>query len=160
MPAKSSDAEWMEVALQLAHQGANATGGGPFGAIIVKEGKIIGRGYNQVTSKNDPTAHAEIVAIREACHFLQAFHLDDCRIYCSCEPCPMCLGAIYWSRLSTVYYAANRQDAAAAGFDDQRIYTELCGPGSQRSIKNLCLYPTSGQRVFDTWKNNPNKIPY
>lgn len=160
MPSKPTPVEWMEVALQLARQSASTLSGGPFGAIVVKEDTIIGRGQNQVTSLNDPTAHAEIVAIREACHYLQTFHLTDCTIYCSCEPCPMCLGAIYWSRLSAVYYAANRQDAAAAGFDDQRIYNELCSPWSQRSIQNLCLYPISGQRVFDAWINNPDKIPY
>jgi len=103
---------FMREAIEMAFEGMNSNKGGPFGAVIVKDGKIIGKGYNQVTSTNDPTAHAEMVAIRNACAFLGTFQLDDCEIYTSCEPCPMCLGAIYWARITKVYYACTREDAA------------------------------------------------
>src|SRR6187402_191609 len=117
--------EFMLEAIELSFQGQRAGKGGPFGAVVVKDGKIIGRGFNQVTSNNDPTAHAEVVAIRDACKNLNDFQLAGCEIYTSCEPCPMCLGAIYWARPDKVYYANTRQDAADIDFDDSMIYEEL-----------------------------------
>ncbi|HDR50187.1 MAG TPA: nucleoside deaminase, partial [Mariniphaga anaerophila] len=119
------DKEFMLRAIQLAEKGMKNGCGGPFGAVVVKEGKIIGEGYNNVISKNDPTAHAEILAIREACRNLESFQLTDCTLYTSCEPCPMCLGAIYWARPEKVFYACTREDAAEVDFDDQFIYEEL-----------------------------------
>ena len=130
------DEYFMRKAIKLARKGMNKNAGGPFGAIVVKDGKIISKGYNKVTSKNDPTAHAEVVAIRKACKKLGTFQLDDCTIYTSCEPCPMCLGAIYWARPKQVFYASNKKDAAAIGFDDQFIYKEL-GLIDKKESRNL-----------------------
>src|SRR5690606_24737844 len=124
----------MQEAINLSIKGMNNNEGGPFGAIVVKDGKIVGRGNNKVTSTNDPTAHAEVVAIRDACKNLGSFQLDGCIIYTSCEPCPMCLGAIYWARPDKVFYACTKEDAADAGFDDAFIYREIDADYASRSI--------------------------
>jgi guanine deaminase len=134
--------------------------GGPFAAIIARGGEVIASGWNQVTSANDPTAHAEIVAIREACRTLGSFSLKGCEIYTSCEPCPMCLGAIYWARLDRVYYANTRADAAAIGFDDAAIYREVQAAIGERSLPFVRLAADEARRVFDAWLAKPDKIRY
>jgi tRNA(Arg) A34 adenosine deaminase TadA len=134
--------------------------GGPFGAVIVRRGRIIARGWNQVTSTHDPTAHAEMVAIRRACARLRRFHLDDCEIYTSCEPCPMCLAAIYWARLRKVYYANTRRDAARIGFNDAFIYRELARPIHRRQLPMEALLREEAARVFAEWQAKPDKTPY
>jgi len=143
------DEYFMRKAIKLARKGMNKNAGGPFGAIVVKDGKIISKGYNKVTSKNDPTAHAEVVAIRKACKKLGTFQLDDCTIYTSCEPCPMCLGAIYWARPKQVFYASNKKDAAAIGFDDQFIYKELEVPLASRQIPFIQVLRNEAIPVFN-----------
>jgi guanine deaminase len=152
--------KFMQEAIQLGRQGMQNNAGGPFGCVIVKNNIIIGRGWNRVTSDNDPTAHAEITAIRDACRFLQAFQLDDCEIYTSCEPCPMCMGAIYWARPAKVYFAATRTDAAAAGFDDSMIYEELKVPVSERKITMTCIIPEKAAGLFHEWISKENKTSY
>ena len=152
--------QFMLEAVQLAHESVKKSQGGPFGAIIVKDNKVIGRGNNQVLATNDPTAHAEIVAIREASYTLNSFWLKGCEIYSSCEPCPMCLGAIYWARLDKIYFAANRSDAAAIGFDDSFFYEELSKNFEQRNIKMVQLLREKALVPFNEWTNLPNKIPY
>ena len=132
---KNNQTEFIKVAVDLSREGSQSNKGGPFGCVVVKDGKIIGKGSNQVTSSNDPTAHAEVVAIRDACRNLNTFQLTDCEIYTSCEPCPMCLGAIYWARPSKVYYANTRHEAAAAGFDDAFIYEEINVSPDKRKIE-------------------------
>lgn len=151
---------FMREAIRLAKKGMDAGEGGPFGAIVVKDGKIVGTGNNKVTSTNDPTAHAEIVAIRDACRNLGTFQLEGCEIYTSCEPCPMCLGAIYWSRPDAVYFAATREDAAEAGFDDDFIYRELAKPLNERSLKMTQLLRPEAKSVFEEWINKSDKIRY
>ncbi|NNC69740.1 MAG: nucleoside deaminase [Flavobacteriaceae bacterium] len=152
--------DYMSEAVKEALKGMHADEGGPFGCIVVKDGEIVGRGHNKVTSMNDPTAHAEVVAIRQACKKLETFQLDECIIYTSCEPCPMCLGAIYWARPKKVYFGSNQQDAASVGFDDQFIYTEISLPFEKRSIpfeqcaRDLALEP------FEQWEKKENKIEY
>ena len=133
------DEKMMDKAVRIALESAQTKNGGPFGAIIVKNGEIVGIGKNSVTTKNDPTAHAEVMAIRDACQNLNTFQLDDCEIYTSCEPCPMCLGAIYWARLQKIYYAATQHDAAQIGFDDNFIYIELAKEKSERFIKFIAF---------------------
>jgi guanine deaminase len=155
-----SDFHLMEKAIELALTNVTTSHGGPFGAIVVKDGKIIGTGRNEVTASNDPTAHAEVQAIREACRILNTFQLDDCEIYTSCEPCPMCIGAIYWARPKAVYYACTKQDAAKIGFDDQFIYDELALPQEYRKIPMKQLLPDQGDLPFRTWENATNKIEY
>ncbi len=150
----------MEEAIKTARENIRSENGGPFGAVIVKDGKIIAKGGNSVTSTNDPTAHAEVVAIREACKKLNCFQLDGCDIYCSCEPCPMCLGAIYWARPANVYFAATREDAADAGFDDDFIYHELMVGIPDRKIRTTQLLREEAQSVFKTWKLLDRKTPY
>jgi len=137
-----------------------AEGGGPFAAVIVRDGEIVARGTNRVTSSNDPTAHAEIVAIRAAAAALQTFELRGCEIYSSCEPCPMCMGAIYWARLDALYFAATRDDAAAAGFDDSLIYTEIALPPTQRSIPIRQQMRDEAIRAFAAWNASLQKIRY
>ena len=132
----------------------------PFGAVVVKDGKIVGRGSNSVTSTNDPTAHAEVNAIRDACKNLNTFQLDDCEIYTSCEPCPMCLGAIYWARPKKIYYACTKIDAANAGFDDSFIYEEINIPLSERSIPANQIMQEDALNVFKNWIEMENKIEY
>jgi tRNA(Arg) A34 adenosine deaminase TadA len=134
--------------------------GGPFGAVVIRRGKIIGRGWNRVTSTNDPTAHAEVIAIREACHRLKKFRLDDCELYTSCEPCPMCLAAGYWARLRKIYYGNTRRDAAKIGFDDEALYREVARPISRRKIFMKQLLRPEALKVFAEWKTKPDKICY
>lgn len=154
------DREFMRRAIELARTGMTANAGGPFGAVIVRDGKIIGEGNNRVTSSNDPTAHAEIIAIRQACESLQDFQLDGCTIYTSCEPCPMCLGAIYWARPVRVLYACTREDAAKAGFDDAFIYAELEKPNEMREMTMISLMRDEALKVFRDWARKPDKIEY
>ena len=150
----------MSKAIELAKKGIDTNAGGPFGAIIVKNGEIIAEGYNSVTSKNDPTAHAEVVAIRNACEKLDSFQLDDCIIYTSCEPCPMCLGAIYWARPKKVYYACTREDAANIDFDDQFIYNEISKEINERKIPFINLLREDASVVFKNWTDKEDKIEY
>lgn len=152
--------KFMARAVELSKLGSEGGHGGPFGAVIVKDGQIIGEGYNKVTTSNDPSAHAEIVAIREACKNLNTFQLDGCLIYTSCEPCPMCLGAIYWARPSKVYFANSKNDAADAGFDDAFIYNEIGVAPQERNIPMIHQPYPAAKMVFDNWKNNPFKIAY
>lgn len=155
-----SDVKYMQRAIELAKIGMDANGGGPFGCVIVKEGKVVGEAHNRVVADNDPTAHAEVSAIREACRNLGTFQLDGCTIYSSCEPCPMCLGAIYWARPEKVYYAATRNDAAAAGFDDAFIYEELDLEPETRRISAENLLHDEAVKVFDLWQQKPDKTDY
>ena len=148
----------MRRAIALSNDAANA--GGPFGAVIVKDGAIIAEGANRVTSTNDPTAHAEIIAIRAACAQLATFSLAGCEIYTSCEPCPMCLAAIYWARLERIHYANARTDAAAIGFDDEFLYRELATPMAARQLTMSRLLADEAKAVFTAWYANPDKIPY
>ena len=150
----------MREAIRLSLEKMRRGDGGPFGAIVVRKNKIIGRGWNRVTSANDPTAHAEISAIRDACKKLKTFRLDDCELYVSCEPCPMCLAAIYWTRLRKVYYANTRKDAAKIEFDDDLIYREVALPISRRKIPMKQLLRAEALKVFAEWKNKPDKICY
>lgn len=151
---------FMKRAIALADQGMSTNMGGPFGAVVVKNGEIIAEGFNSVTSTNDPTAHAEVVAIRKACQVLDTFQLDDCIVYTSCEPCPMCLGAIYWSRPKAVYYACDKKDAAAIDFDDQFIYDELDKEISERDIKFIPLLRSEALPVFEKWADKIDKTEY
>ena len=155
-----NDKQFMLRAIELAQEGVDKDQGGPFGCVIAKDGRIVGEGCNQVTSTNDPTAHAEVVAIREACRHLGSFSLAGCELYTSCEPCPMCLGAIYWARLDRVYYANTRADAAAIGFDDDAIYREFAKPIPDRSLPFIHLPSPEGLSVFREWMDKPDKIPY
>ncbi len=157
---QKTDKDFMRKAIALSRKGMQSNAGGPFGAIVVKDGKIIGEGYNQVTSTNDPTAHAEIVAIRNATNNIGSFQLDDCTIYSSCEPCPMCLGAIYWARPKRLVFAGSRQDAAAADFDDEFIYEELTLPIDKRKIKTNQVLQKEAKAVFDEWMAKNDKTAY
>ncbi len=150
----------MQRAIALALENVRSGSGGPFAALIVKENRVIAEGTNRVTSTNDPTAHAEIVAIREACRALADFQLTGCDLYTTCEPCPMCLGAIYWARPARIFYAANAADAAAAGFDDAFIYDELKIPPAARSIAMTQLLRDDSLRIFSAWSQQENKKPY
>jgi tRNA(Arg) A34 adenosine deaminase TadA len=147
-------------ALELSLGNIRAGRGGPFGSLIVRNGAVLAEGTNLVTSTNDPTAHAEIVAIRRACAALNTFQLVGCDLYTSCEPCPMCLGAIYWARPARVLFAATREDAAAAGFDDSLIYDELALPAKRRRIPMISLLRDEALKVFREWREKPDKIPY
>ncbi|MBN2614677.1 MAG: nucleoside deaminase [Bacteroidales bacterium] len=150
----------MGKAISLASSNVLSHQGGPFGAVVVKNGEIIGRGSNQVTASNDPTAHAEIVAIRDAARHLDSFDLSGCEIYSSCEPCPMCLGAIYWSHVDKLYYAATKDDAASADFDDSFIYKEFALPKEERSIPSVQMMREDAVKVFEEWVKSDSKIPY
>ena len=152
--------KFMREAIRLSIQKMRRGQGGPFGAVVVRDGKIVGRGSNQVTSANDPTAHAEIVAIREACKRLKTFHLDDCDLYTSCEPCPMCLSAIYWARLRNVFYANTRKDAARINFDDDCIYREVALPIGKRKLRMKQLLRKEALAAFAEWERKPDKILY
>ena len=154
------DRQFMKRAIELARAGMDNNDGGPFGCVVAKDGKVIGEGNNRVTSTNDPTAHAEVVAIREACKTLDAFQLDGCSIYTSCEPCPMCLGAIYWARPAHVFYACTREDAAAVGFDDDFIYDEISLPNENRERVMINLLRDEGVALFQAWMVKPDKIEY
>jgi guanine deaminase len=154
------DRQFMRRAIELARQGVDANAGGPFGCVVVKNGEIIGEGNNRVTSTNDPTAHAEIIAVREACAHLGNFQLDGCTIYTSCEPCPMCLGAIYWARPDRVFYACTRDDAAKIGFDDDFIYEELEKTNNDREMVAVELMRAEALEVFRRWAEKPDKVEY
>lgn len=152
--------DFMQRALELATENVSTGMGGPFGAVIVKDQQIIAEGSNAVTNHHDPTAHAEVQAIRQAAKKLGNENLSGCTIYSSCEPCPMCLGAIYWARLDALYFAADRYDAAQSEFDDERIYTELSKPHNKRSLPTIHLHDLNHLEAFDLWKNSNNKITY
>jgi guanine deaminase len=151
---------FMARAIQLSIESVHSGRGGPFGAVIVRDAKIIAEGVNQVTSANDPTAHAEVLAIRQACAKLATFELKDCELYTSCEPCPMCLGAIYWARLSRVYFANTAEDAAKIGFDDSFIYSELKRPHSQRRLPLIQMMREEALSGFRAWEDKADKIRY
>jgi len=150
----------MARAIQLSIENVHSGRGGPFGAVVVKDGNIIAEGANQVTSTHDPTAHAEILAIRAACAKLGAFELPNCEIYTSCEPCPMCLGAIYWARLSRVYFANAASDASRIGFDDSLIYREIPLPLAQRAIPMIQMMREQALAAFRAWQEKTDKIVY
>jgi guanine deaminase len=147
-------------AIQLSLKSVRENLGGPFGAVIVKDRVVVGRGWNQVTTTNDPTAHAEVVAIREACRALNTFHLEGCTIYASCEPCPMCLAAIFWARINGIFFSATRQDAAWAGFDDELFYAELNCPVDQRLVNSVQLCRDDALNVLREWREKPDKVAY
>lgn len=155
-----TDKDFMKEAIRISLKGMRSGEGGPFGAVVVKNGQIIGRGNNRVSSSNDPTAHAEVVAIREACQHLGHFQLDGCILYTSCEPCPMCLGAIYWARPEKIFYACTKADAAAIDFDDDFIYKELELPLPERKIPALQLLREEGLKAFEEWKDKEDKVVY
>lgn len=159
MKAKHSPESFMREAIKLSAESVRS-GGGPFGAVIVRNGEIIARGENRVTVCNDPTAHAEVSAIREAAARLGTYDLSGCEIYSSCEPCPMCLGAIYWARLDRLYYAGTRADAANVGFDDAHIYEELPLDPSQRELPTESLLREEAQQVFEAWASKADKKEY
>jgi guanine deaminase len=152
--------KFMRRAIVLALENVRSGAGGPFAALIVKDGAVIAEGTNRVTSINDPTAHAEIVAIREACRVLQNFQLQACELYSSCEPCPMCLGAIYWARPARIFYAATGAEAAAAGFNDKFIYDEMKRPTGQRRIPTTQILHEESQAIFAAWAAQQNKQSY
>ena len=151
---------FMREAILLSREGSRSGKGGPFGAVVVREGRIVGRGSNEVLLTNDPTAHAEVVAIREAARALGRFHLTDCDLYTSCEPCPMCLGAIYWARLAKVHYANIREDAARIGFQDEFLYEELARPPADRRLPMVPLLRQEAGRVFEEWAAQSSKRLY
>ena len=147
-------------AIALSSEKMKSNNGGPFGAVIVKDNEIIAEGWNQVTSSNDPTSHAEIVAIRSACAKLNNFSLNGCEIYTSCEPCPMCLSAIYWARIEKIYFANTKEDAKNVGFDDSHIYTQVSLPVNMRSIPSLQLLRNEANKVFNEWEMKNDKVKY
>ena len=151
--------KFMRDAIQLAVANVKK-GGGPFAALVVKDGAVMGAGVNQVTTTNDPSAHAEIVAIRNACRKLKNFQLTGCEIYTTCEPCPMCLGAIYWARPARIFYGSTKRDAASAGFDDSFIYRQLALPKSKRAIRCIPLLRSEALRTFEAWEKRGDKITY
>lgn len=152
--------DYLNRAIELACANVKSAEGGPYGALVVKDGQVIAESGNCVTTHNDPTAHAEVMAIRLACRKLDDFQLTDCTLYTSCEPCPMCLGAIYWARLDQVFFACNRFDAAAAGFDDNYIYDEISVNPSKRRIPMQHLNLETAQKPFQLWALQPDKILY
>lgn len=151
---------FMRRAIELSRRNMAAGAGGPFGAVIVRDGRIIGEGWNKVTSSNDPTAHAEVVAIRDACARLDSFALEGAVLYTSCEPCPMCLAAVYWARISRIYYGNDKNDAARIGFDDAFLYRELTLAPSERSLPSTRMLADEARLVFEEWMAKPDKIPY
>ncbi len=157
---ETGDPRFMRRAIELSRQMMREGRGGPFGAVIVRDGEIVAEGFNMVTSAKDPTAHAEVVAIREACRKLDDFSLAGCEIYTSCEPCPMCLAAIYWARLERMYYANSREDAADIGFDDAFIYDEIPKPVEQRSLPSMRMLDREALTVFAEWARKEDKIEY
>src|SRR5665647_1912851 len=157
--SKEDNYNYMLSAIKKAEENFLSGNGGPFGAVVVRDGEIIAVAGNCVTSTNDPTAHAEVVAIREACKKLETFDLSGCEIFASCEPCPMCLGAIMWARIDKLYYAANRADASRAGFDDDFFYDELALPSDKRILKPTKLLQDEAIKVFDKWIDTVDKIP-
>jgi len=151
---------FMTRAIELSIENARSGRGGPFGAVVVKDNKVIAEGANQVTASNDPTAHAEVLAIRQACEKVGYFELKDCELYTSCEPCPMCLGAIYWARLDRVYFAGLAADASRVGFDDSAIYYEIARPHAQRTIPMIQMMREDALAAFRAWEEKSDKIPY
>jgi len=160
MDSADAHRDFMLRAIKLSAERMRQNAGGPFGAVIVKDGRIIAEGWNEVTSTNDPTAHAEVGAIRAACAKLGAFSLAGCDIYTSCEPCPMCLAAIYWARLDRIYFASSREEAAAIGFDDALIYEEVAKPIDARLIPTFKVDLPEADAVFAEWRTKPDKIEY
>lgn len=160
MEKKEQHKLYMRMAIALSQKNVQEGTGGPFGAVIVKDGKIIAQCANSVTSSVDPTAHAEVSAIRLAAKTLQSFDLSGCTIYTSCEPCPMCLGAIYWARISKIYYAGTRNDAEEIGFDDKLIYDELSLPSDKRQLPSVQILRDESLEVFREWKDNEDKTHY
>ncbi|HRK07923.1 MAG TPA: nucleoside deaminase [Pseudobdellovibrionaceae bacterium] len=156
----STPEQFMRRAIELSRQHMQAGHGGPFGAVVVRDGKIIGEGWNCVTSSHDPTAHAEVMAIRRACENVKDFDLSDCEIYTSCEPCPMCLAAIYWARIGAIYQANTRDDAAAIDFDDAYLYRELLKPLDQRDVPVRQMLRDEAQVVFREWTQKADRIEY
>lgn len=154
------DNSFMARAIQLSIENVRSGRGGPFGTVVVKDGAIISEATNQVTATNDPTAHAEVLAIRHACKKLGVFDLQGCEIYTSCEPCPMCLGAIYWARLTRVYFANTAADASKVGFDDSAIYREIAQPHAKRQIPMIQMMRKEALAAFREWEDKPNKIGY
>ena len=152
--------QWMNEAIELSRRNVRENKGGPFAALIARDGRIISRGTNLVTSVNDPTAHAEVIAIREACRSLGTFSLEGCLIVTSCEPCPMCLGAIYWARLDNIYYANSREDAARIGFDDGLIYREIALPVKDRKILTVQVMQHDARIAFEEWEKKVDKTRY
>jgi len=157
---RAAERRFLRRAVELAAENVQSGKGGPFGAVIVSGGRILAEGTNLVTWAEDPTAHAEIVAIRRACRRRRRFHLQGCEIYTSCEPCPMCLGAIYWARLDRIYYAASREDAAAAGFQDADLYRELGLAIEERRIPMVQMMRAEGRKAFRAWKDSVTKVEY
>jgi guanine deaminase len=156
----AKEEDFMREAIRLSIENVESGKGGPFAAVIVKDGKIIASGVNEVTSSNDPTAHAEVVAIRKACSTLNSYQLEGCEIYCSCEPCPMCLGAIYWARAAKIYFANTKEDAAAVEFDDKFIYDEIDLFHSERKLATKQLLRDEALVAFEKWKTSPLKMKY
>lgn len=152
--------EFMKQAIHLATENVTSGRGGPFGCVVVKDGRVIATGANQVTASNDPTAHAEVTAIRNACQALGTFKLDGCQVYTSCEPCPMCLAALYWSRCDAIFYGNNAADAARVGFDDSFLYQEVARPLDQRSIPITNLCKAEAWESFAEWEKSPFRIEY
>ncbi|HPC34743.1 MAG TPA: nucleoside deaminase [Candidatus Absconditabacterales bacterium] len=152
--------EFMQEAIDLSKENIEKQFGGPFGAVVVKDGKVVGRGFNHVVKNNDPTAHAEIQAIRDACTNLKTFDLSGCEIYTSCEPCPMCLGAIFRARINKIYYGNTQKDADEIGFDDGNFYKEFSKPIDQRSIPEIQLMYDEAKKVFDEWKEKVGNVEY
>ncbi|CAM3622832.1 nucleoside deaminase [Brevibacillus invocatus] len=152
--------QWMDQAISLALENVLNSHGGPFGAVIIRDGQVVGTGRNEVTTNNDPTAHAEVQAIRDACRNLNTFQLTDCELYTSCEPCPMCLGAIYWARLHKVYFSGTKEEAAQAGFDDHFIYEQIEQPFESRSIPFERVQPEKGKEPFRAWTSSQSRIHY
>ena len=151
--------EFMKRAIELSIESVN-NGGGPFGSVIVKDNNIVGEGSNRVTSKNDPTAHGEIVAIRSACKKLNNFSLNGCELYSTCEPCPMCLSAIYWARINKIYYANTREDAGKIDFDDSLIYSEFQKKINERKISMIQMMRNEALKAFELWDNKTDKVKY
>ena len=160
MKEKGTKTKFMLRAIELSQVHMRAGHGGPFGCVIVKKGKIIGEGWNQVTSKKDPTAHAEVMAIRQACQKIKHFELKGCQVYTSCEPCPMCLAALYWARVDKIYFANTRKDAARIGFDDDFIYKEIKLSLKHRTIPVVQICQAQATPVFDEWQSTPDKMRY
>lgn len=160
MQNNETDLDFIRQAIELSKTGMTNHAGGPFGALVVKDGKVVGKGFNQVTALLDPTAHAEVVAIRDACAHLGSFQLEGCTIYSSCEPCPMCLGAIYWARPSRLVFACTRTDAASLGFDDDFIYCEINKDHSERNIETVNLLREEGFEAMKLWLENPDRVEY
>jgi guanine deaminase len=156
----SNHEKFMKMAIELSEYNVQQGNGGPFGAVIVKDGMVVARSANRVVPTNDPTAHAEISAIRLACQELETYNLEGCTIYASCEPCPMCLGAIYWSRISEVFYANTKSDAATIGFGDEAIYQELNKPVNERQVPFTQLMRDEAQSAFKLWEKSETKTEY